>query len=249
MNDKLAVPGDQEKYGQTAIEIINQSSILTEDEVNLLSDLKDELVDNFLHSQIFRTRTEMEVSVLNDLKFPTSDAKYWQSQREQGVHFHELVMLSYEYRKNLVEIKKLERKLAAEKDDLDRELLQIEIEKLKFISRNQERVAKDRIREIREWHEIKARLVPQMQFSLTDCDEHQLISYTRRWIRQWITAGDSGSPAERQNLLGQMDMGIKVCIAKKCFGKIFNELHPKTRKQIADQYGLKTEISGRLLEG
>jgi hypothetical protein len=248
MNNKLAIWGKQDRYGRTAIEIINRSSILTEEELGLIVDLNDELVDNFLHAQIFRTRTEMEVSVLNDLKFPTPDAKYWQSQREQGVHFHELVMLSYEYRKNLVEIKKLERKLASEKDDLERELLDIEIEKLKFISRNQERVAKDRIREIREWHEIKARLIPQMAHSLTDCDEHQLISYTRRFVKQWLTAGDSGSPSERQNLLGQMDMAIKTCISKKCFGKIFNELHPKIRKQIADQYGLQTEISGRLLE-
>jgi len=249
MNDKLALGGDQDQYGRTAIEIINQSSILTEEDLSLISDLKDELVDNFLHAQIFRTRTEMEVSVLNDLKFPTPDAKYWQSQREQGVHFHELVMLSYEYRKNLVEIRKLERKLASETDELERELLQIEIEKMKFITRNQERVAKDRIREIREWHEIKARLIPQMAFSLTDCDKHQLISYTRRFIKQWLTAGDSGSPAEKQNLRGQMDMAIKTCIAKKCFWKIFNELHPRIRKQLADQYGLRTEISGRLLEG
>ena len=249
MNDKLAVRGGEEKYGQTAIEIINQSSILTEDELRLVSDLKDELIDNFLHSQIFRTRTEMEVSVLSDMKFPTPDAKYWQAQREQGVHFHELVMLSYEYRKNLVEIKKLERRLANEKDDLERELLQIEVEKMKFIIRNQERVAKDRIREIREWHEIKDRLIPQMEYSLTDCGEHQLMSYTRRWIKQWVATGDGGSPSERQNLLAQMDMGIKACMSKKCLAKILNEFHPAVRRKIAEGYGLKLDIGDRLLEG
>ena len=48
--------------------------------------------------------TEVPVSVLNDIKFPTPAAKYWQAMREQNVMFQELVMLSYEYRKNLVEI-------------------------------------------------------------------------------------------------------------------------------------------------
>lgn len=182
------------KYGDTALDIIGQSKILTDDDLNVIRDLKGELVDNFLHAQVFRTRTEMEVSVLNDMNFPTPDAKYWQCQREQGVHFHELVMLSYEYRKNLVEIRKLSRKLANETNDLEQELLEIEMDKLTFISRNQEKVAKDRIREVREWHEIKERLIPQMAHGLEDCNEHQLVSYTRRFISQYLAMGGSGSP-------------------------------------------------------
>ena len=188
----------------------------------------------------------MEVSVLNDMNFPTPDAKYWQSQREQNVHFHELVMLSYDYRKNLVEIKKLERKLVSEKDDLEKELLQIEIEKLTFIARNQERTGKDRIREVREWHEIKERLIPQMAHSREDVNEHQLVSYTRRFIYQWIAMGESGSPGERQNLLSQMDMAIRACISKKLIGPILRDLTPQLRHQICSQYGLNAkELMGR----
>ena len=53
--------------------------------------------------------TEMRFSVLSDNKYPTKAAKYWQSVREQNTHFENLVHLSFDARKNEVEIKKLQR--------------------------------------------------------------------------------------------------------------------------------------------
>lgn len=210
-------------YDKVSLEIIKGSEILKTEDLQLIENLKNELKDVFLHTQVFRTRTEMEVSVLNDVKFPTPDAKYWQAVREQNVMFHELVMLSYEYRKNLVEIKKLERKLEKENDDLEKELLEIEIEKKRFIALNQVRVAKDRIREIREWHEIKQNLLPDMKYSLKDVDEHQLVSYTKRFIKQFMAMGDNGSAPERSNLIGQLDKALKVCKQKGLLNKVLPE--------------------------
>jgi len=46
---------------------------------------------------------------------------------------------------------------------------------------------------------------------LGDVDNHQLISYTKRWINQKIVAGDSGSPSEKQNLDGQLESAVKEC--------------------------------------
>ncbi len=206
-------------YNITTLNMLRDSAILESGDFEVLDDIKDELYDVFLHSQVFRTRTEMEVSVLNDLKFPTPDSKYWQSVREQNVMFHELVMLSYEYRKNLVEVKQLERKVESETDDLEIELLTIEIEKKKFISLNQTKTAKDRIREIKEWHTIKENLVPDMSSSLVDCDEHQLISYTKRFIGQYM-AMQEGSPSERANLIGQLDKALKICKEKGLLKKV-----------------------------
>lgn len=225
------------KYDKLSLEIIKQSEILKPEDLQTIEGLKDELKDVFLHTQIFRTRTEMEVSVLNDLKFPTPDAKYWQAVREQNVMFHELVMLSYEYRKNLVEIKKLERKLEKEKDDLERELLEIEIDKKKFISTNQVRVAKDRIREIKEWHEIKRNLLPDMKYSLKDVNEHQLLSYTKRFIKQFMAMGDNGSAPERANLIGQLDKALKVCRDKGLLEKVLPE-NPSERQKLLER-GIK----------
>jgi hypothetical protein len=216
-----------------SLSIIESSKILKQEDLQQLSELKNELQDMFLNVQIYRTRTEMEASVLNDLKHPTPDSKYWQAMREQNVMFHELVMLSYEYRKNQVEILVLKRNLESENDELERELMQIEIEKKQFIGINQKRTAKDRIREILEWHEIKENLIPEMTASLTDVNEHQLVSYTVRWINQLMGMSESTSISERNNLLGQLDKGIKLCRQKGCMEKVLIMFpDPKIKKYI-----------------
>lgn len=203
-----------------SLSIIESSKILKHDDLQQLSELKNELQDMFLNVQIFRTRTEMEASVLNDLKHPTPDSKYWQAMREQNVMFQELVMLSYEYRKNQVEIRILEKKLKTETDELEQELLQIEIEKKQFIGINQERTAKDRIREILEWHEIKESLIPNMECGTNNVNTHQLISYTARWINQLIGMSEATSISERNNLIGQLDKGLKLCRERGCMDKV-----------------------------
>ena len=96
------------EYKTKSLSIIENSTILEDSDFKKIVALKDELNHTFLHSQVFRTRTEMEVSVLDDIHHPTPDAKYWQSMREQNVHYTELVSLSYEYRKNDVETKIVE---------------------------------------------------------------------------------------------------------------------------------------------
>ena len=94
------------RYDEAPFGIIKQADILSEIDVKSLSDIAEELKETFVKVQMFRTRTEMEVSVLNEIKHPTPASKYWQSVREQNVMFQELVMLSLEYRKNMVEIRK-----------------------------------------------------------------------------------------------------------------------------------------------
>jgi len=223
----------------TLLDNINNSSLLSINDLDSLEILSGELQETFVKTQIHRTRTEMEVSVLNDLKFPTPASKYWQSMREQNVMFTELVMLSFEYRKNNVEIKIQERDIAAETDELRKELLKIELEKKTFISRQQERVAKARIGEIKGWSEIKEREAAQMsQEDLADVDNSQLIGYTKRWIKQSIAMGGGGSPPERQNLLGQLHSGIVSCIQKGVINKVLDGFEDGVKKQINKEYGL-----------
>jgi len=216
---------------------INQSNLLSKDDLNSLERLSGELQETFVKTQIHRTRTEMEVSVLNTVKFPTPSLKYWQAMREQNVMFTELVMLSFEYRKNLVEMKILERDIAKEQDNLERELLQIELEKKTFIGKQQERVAKARIREIKDWSDIKEREAQQMsEEDLREVDNSQLIGYTKRWINQSIMMGGNGSPAERQNLLGQLRSGMLACIKKGILDKVLEGFDPQVQKQIRKEY-------------
>ena len=140
-NRKIEIISEQNKgqLTETPFNIIFGSNILTKEDIKSLDPLKNELKETFIKAQTFRTRTEMEISVLNAIKHPTPASKYWQSVREQNVMFNELVMLSYEYRKNLIKIKILQKKIETEKDELQKELLQIEIEKKMFISNNRKK--------------------------------------------------------------------------------------------------------------
>ena len=215
------------------------SELLTKDDLNTVARLKNELVQTLKKTQVHRTRTEMEVSVLNDTKFPTPASKYWQALREQGVMFEELIFLNFEYRKKMVEVKILERKFEKEGDDLERELLKIEIEKEKYTLSAQERVAKARIREINDWSEIKERELKLMNGEdVEDVDHHQLISYTKRWIQQSLLMGGNGSPAERQNLLGQLRSGILASIKCGVLHVVLNDFDSNVQKQIKSEYGV-----------
>ena len=228
------------ELSKTPFNIIQNSDILTREDLDILTPLTNELQESFKKSQLFRTRTEMEVSVLNNLKFPTPAAKYWQSVKEQNVMFSELVMLSYEYRKNIVEIKKLQRDLETEEDNLESELTQIEVEKKLFILKNQEKTAKDRIREIKAWSEIKERESALMKGNdLGNVNNYQLISYTKRWINQVQNLDSSTPVAERNNLLGQLDSGILKCIELGIIKKVLKGQSDFIVNKIKQDYKLK----------
>src|SRR5210317_2559250 len=101
----------------------NLHNILDPNDVTDFKGMVEELKDTWTKKQMFRTETEMRFSVLNDAKYPTKAAKYWQSVREQNTHFENLMHLSFDYRKNEIEIEKLERKIEKEEDDLEKKLL------------------------------------------------------------------------------------------------------------------------------
>lgn len=132
--------------------------ILSEEEVKDFKAMRAELQDTWKKRQIFRTETEMRISVLDDLKHPTPAAKYWQSVREQNVFFEQIIILSFEYRKFQIEVKKIERDLKKEKDELEKELLLVKLDEKKFALADMLLTAKDRMRELRLWSKIKAEL-------------------------------------------------------------------------------------------
>ena len=215
------------------------TDLLGLDDLGALKDVQREIVETLDSMQMFRTRTEMEISILNDTKFPTPASKYWQALREQGVMAQELIQLSFEYRKKVVEIKILEKKYEEEQDDLEQELLKIEIEKEKYMLSNQERQAGARLREILDWSKIKSREMAKMTSVETEhAEQHQLISYTKRWIQQSILMGNNGSPAERQNLLGQLRSGLSACIEFGLLDTVLEGFDPKIKQQITTEYGV-----------
>jgi len=205
-----------------SLDLIKKSGILTQNDLDSIVEMSPELKDTFLKVQMFRTPTEMRISVLNDIKHPTPDSKYWQSVREQNVMYTELVSLSYEYRKTMVEIKKLQRDLGKETDELEKELKVIELEKTQWLLMNMEKTAKARIDELNEWSYIKRELEKEMNYSTENVNEHQLLSYCARFINQSAVMGDDGTPVERQNLLGQLQTTLKEVERKGLIEKLLD---------------------------
>jgi len=180
------------------------TNILDKEDVKEFKKLIPELQDTWHKKQMFRTETEMRFSVLSDNKYPTKAAKYWQSVREQNTHFENLVHLSFDARKNEVEIEKLQRDIAKEKDPLDKKMKQIELEEKLYAKAQMELVAKHRMREVATWSKLKKEF-DDGNFDKEDVNTHQAHSYMLRLQHQKNTITPGTSQPEVFNVMGQLD--------------------------------------------
>ena len=137
----------------------NLNNLLDPEEVKIFKGLTEELKDTWTKKQMFRTETEMQFSVLNDAKYPTKAAKYWQCVREQNVFLENLMNLSFDYRRTEVKLKRLQEKLEKEEDPLKKELLQIDIDEKIYSKASMQLVARDRMREIKFGLSLKRNLM------------------------------------------------------------------------------------------
>lgn len=178
--------------------------VLNQEEFKQLDGIKDELMDSWHKRQVFRTETEARYAVLNDFKFPTKAGKYWQSVREQCVHFDELTRLSFELRRKKVELKEIDHKLS-EKDvaltEFAREKLLIDRDECLFTIASGEQVAKDRVREIMQWSKIKAE-VNDGSFDDKNVDTHQKVSLFKQVLNRANVAPKDISAEERLSING-----------------------------------------------
>ena len=181
----------------------NLNNLLDPEDVKQFKGLTEELRDTWTKKQMFRTETEMSFSVLNDAKYPTKAAKYWQCVREQNVFLENLMSLSFDYRRAEVKIKKLQEKLRTENHPLKRELLQIDIDEKIYNKASMQLVARDRMREIKLWSKFKKKF-DDGSFDTKDVNTHQLHSYhlTMKNKAETLTAGSS--QPEVFNVLGQL---------------------------------------------
>ena len=180
------------------------TNILDKDDVKDFKKLIPELQDTWMKKQMFRTETEMRFSVLSDNKYPTKAAKYWQSVREQNTHFENLVHLSFDARKNEVEIKKLQREIREVNDPLDKEMKQVELEEKLYAKAQMELVAKHRMREVATWSKLKKEF-HDGSFDDRDVNTHQAQSYKIRLEHQKATLTPGSSQPEVFNVLGQLN--------------------------------------------
>jgi len=179
------------------------NNLLDPQDVSAFKAMTEELRDTWTKKQVFRTETEMRFSVLNDYKYPTKASKYWQCVREQNVYLENLMNMSFEYRRDDLQVKELKQKLETEKDPLKIELLHIDLDEKNFAKAGMELTAKDRMREIKLWSKIKKEN-DDGSFDTRNVDTHQLESYHKIMQNRKETLTPGSSQPEVFNVLGQL---------------------------------------------
>ena len=185
-------------------EVKHMLALLDKSDVSEFKKMVPELQDTWVKKQMFRTETEMRFSVLSDNKYGNNASKYWQSVREQNTHFENLMHLSFDYRKNEIEIKKIERDIKMEKDVLEKEMKQVELEEKLYSRANMELVAKARMREISTWSKLKKEF-HDGTFDDRNVNTHQAESYMHQLEQKKATLTPGSSQPEVFNVLGQLE--------------------------------------------
>ena len=211
----------------------NLNNILEPEDVSVFKQMTEELRDTWTKKQMFRTETEMSFSVLNDAKYPTKAAKYWQCVREQNVFLENLMSLSFDYRRTEVKIKRLQEKLDKEEDPLKKELLQIDIDEKVYGKASMQLVARDRMREIKLWSKFKKKF-DDGSFDTKNVNTHQLHSYHLTMKNKAETLTEGSSQPEVFNVLGQLQSIERI---KKEQGQLQHE----TKDKLTHELGAKPE--------
>ena len=196
-------------------------SILSEQDSKKLNDIKDEIQDAWHKRQVFRTDTEARYAVLNDFKFPTKASKYWQSVREQMVHFDELTSLSFDLRRKKISLDEIQEKLkdTAELSKYDIDRLHVDRDELLFQIAGGEQVAKDRVREVMQWSKIKQE-VNDGSFDDKNVNTHQKETLFKSVLNRAKVAPKDISAEERLSIDGILVGLGKEEVNKEMFDKL-----------------------------
>ena len=205
------------------------NNLLTTDDLSTFKGMVDELRDTWNKKQMFRTETEARFSVLQDNRYPTKAAKYWQCVREQSTYLDNLMSLSFDYRRNDAKIKWLEGKIDKEQDEYKLTKYQIDLDECRFSKASMEKVAKHRMREIKMWSQLKKEF-NDGSFNDKDVNQHQLESYHKMYAGKAKTINNNTPEAEVFNIIGQLRSLERI--------KQTGELENKTeKKEELPQYG------------
>jgi hypothetical protein len=184
-------------------EEIHLNNLLEQEDLSTFKGMVDELRDTWTKKQMFRTETEARFSVLQDNRYPTKAAKYWQCVREQSSYLDNLMTLSFDYRRNEAKITWLEKKIDKEEDEYKRTKYQIDLDEAKFAKASMEKVAKHRMREIKMWSKLKKEF-NDGSFNDKDVNQHQLESYGLQYQEKAKTLNANSNESEIFNVMGQL---------------------------------------------
>ncbi len=201
---------DIENYSKLGLDKIKDVEILDLDDLNIISELSQELQRVFQIKQLWRTETEMRYSVLNDVSFPTPASKYFQCVREQDGFFSELMKLSCDY-----QIKQGELEIAEiEFNEIDKTTMKGtakakikdgEIKLMRFALIQMRLQGHDRVREIKLWEKLKNELTQNNDFDINDVSKHQADSYKKRWQKELHIATQTNNPTVYKNSISNLN--------------------------------------------
>ena len=206
------------------------NNLLDPNDVKEFKEMTEELRDTWTKKQVFRTETEMRMSVLQDMKYPTKAAKYWQCVREQNVFLENLMSLSFDCRRSEAKVKWLEKKIETEQDEYKLEKYKIDLDEARYGLANMQLVARDRMREIKLWSSLKKEF-DDGSFDTKDVNTHQLESYHHIMKNKAETLTSGSSQPEVFNVLGQLKTIERV---KKSGEMIYNK-----KEQLTSDLGAK----------
>ena len=206
------------------------NNLLDPEDVKEFKAMTAELRDTWTKKQVFRTETEMRMSVLQDMKYPTKAAKYWQCVREQNVFLENLMSLSFDCRRKEAKIKWLEKKIETEQDEYKLEKYKIDLDETRYALANMQLIARDRMREIKLWSTLKKEF-DDGTFDTKDVNRHQLESYHQIMKNKAQTLTSGSSQPEVFNVLGQLNTIERV---KKSGEMIYNK-----KEQLTSDLGAK----------
>ena len=209
------------------------NNLLDPEDVKEFKAMTSELRDTWTKKQVFRTETEMRMSVLQDMKYPTKAAKYWQCVREQNVFLENLMSLSFDCRRTEAKLKWLEKKVETETDEYKLEKYKIDLDEARYGLANMQLIARDRMREIKLWSTLKKEF-DDGSFDTKDVNRHQLESYELIMKNKANTLTSGSSQPEVFNVLGQLNTIERV---KKSGEMIYNK-----KEQLTNDLGAKSKI-------
>ena len=179
------------------------NNLLEQQDLTDFKGMVDELRDTWTKKQMFRTETEARFSVLQDNRYPTKGAKYWQCVREQSSYLDNLMTLSFDYRRNEAKITWLEKKIDKEEDEYKKTKYEIDLDECRFAKASMEKTAKHRMREIKMWSKLKGEF-NDGSFNDKDVNDHQLESSGLQYYEKSKTLNEHSDQNEVFNVMGQL---------------------------------------------
>ena len=197
--------------------LIENTKLLSEEKFSKLTELKNKVITGYENRIIFRADYLMRVSVLDDVKHPTPDAKYWQANLERTVMYQNIIDLSFNYLETEADIE-IKKALIQEHITKNTPLslakankFEIQIQRLQTRLASMKKEADDRMREIVGWTTIMDEIEPLLEFPKDDPEQYMAKSYPLRFAKQKAMIQQIGASDMNgaMNILGLCETAFK----------------------------------------